>query len=291
MKEFFLENLYYYKILGVILAFALAYVLYRIYKKKHPLDPALRALEVAGNLFEHGKKDKAMKVIQDVLNKHPKNKKVYATAFNIYWINDMYPEAKAMFGVYKNEFGEELKVDRTFEQLEQEEKISKKQVDSSKGEDGVWVFKARMFWAKVVIDFGLPSIIKEVRVSPEGLSIKYLYNERHYAWSEVKESWSVLINGEGSDVRWAVIKFADKQIELNELSFKNGRVLVDQALPEYIKLPRRKYKEFGWVGLVMGFICLSLLGFFKTTGNWWYFGVAAGAFSGYLIFEKKKNRL
>lgn len=253
--------------------------------KRFVKDPNVKAIDTAGHLLEVGKKEKAKVIIQKVLNAHPQNKKIYSTVVLNYWFANMFKEAKEVFRLYRAEFGMDLKTDVTLEGLEEEEKRYVESIQE-KGEQGI--FKARLLWLKILIGLGLPSVIREVQVSPKGIVIKALYKVYHYEWKEILDAFVIELPSEGPTLKALVMRTADKNFELKDLYFEKGWVLLENTIPKYIKVSRRKYKEANWAILFSILFIFGLVSFIKIIGDW---GLGIGCVIVMILYQLYLNRI
>ncbi len=285
---FILENLYYVKFLAIIFILWVAYEIFKRYLKRKPKDPDLKAIETAGHLLEDGKKAKATVLTEKILQSHPQNKKVYSLAVFNYWTAEMYKEAKAVFPLYKSIFGEDLKADVTFEDLEAEEKRYQELTEHT---GDTWTFKARYLKFKIVINLGLPFVIREVQVSPKGFLIKRLYKDEFYEWKDIYEAFVTEPPNKDVIVKVLVMRTDNKKIELSDLYFEKGWVMLEKAIPMYLKISRHKYKEKTWLILLGLPVWIGLLIIFRLTDNWAYFVADMITIFAYYFYTNKLNKM
>ncbi len=69
-------------------------------------------------------------------------------------------------------------------------------VSVAEKKDEITIFKSHApIWAMFIFRLGLPSVVREVQVSPKGILIKALYADYQYEWKDILEAFTIVQTG------------------------------------------------------------------------------------------------
>lgn len=139
----------------------------------------------ANECMAAGKVEEAKLALQSILHSFPAEKGIYHDAVNIYLAGKLFDEAIAVFGLYKEKFGEDLHTDFTLEEIQREKKLhdsATRYYESAKAK----VFRRMSIFARGRFS-NLPMVfpVKEIAVSSDGIAFKKGGQEYRYRWTEI----------------------------------------------------------------------------------------------------------
>jgi len=143
----------------------------------------------ADYLMAGGKNEEANKILQGLLGQFPENKTVYADAVNIYVSGKMFDEAKRVFALYANRFGEQLRNDFSLKDVERDEHqytTAKREYERSP----VKVFRRMSIFERGCLGH-LPKLfpVTEIQISKDELGIQKRGRYYRYSWSDVSDAF------------------------------------------------------------------------------------------------------
>jgi len=147
-----------------------------------------KEIRKAADYMAVGEKQEAKRILENLLQRFADKKYLYNDAVNIYVVGKMFDEAKAVFHLYKNKFGEDLHSDFTLADIAQEKNGY---IDATKGYESasVKVFKRMSAFERGRLS-NLPMItpVKEIRLSQDAIILKKGRSEYQYAWSDIQDA-------------------------------------------------------------------------------------------------------
>ena len=183
-------------------------------------DPIARA----NDLLDAGDTEAADKLLQEVLADPGLPKGDYETVMLTYLEHQMYPQAKAVFDLYKSRKGKVLTADYSREEVEKEERQN---TVGGSVSGSLKVFKRYPVFPRA----GFP-YLEEIRMDDEQITVKRGGKEFSCRWADVP---AVTIRVEkhmyrsGEDIKICVLRFPNNMFKFkigDEPAFKNSGVLV-----------------------------------------------------------------
>jgi hypothetical protein len=152
-------------------------------------DTSRTAIRTANDHVAAGRKEEAKRILQELFERQPGEKRLYADAVNIYLAARMFEEAKAVFDVYKKRFGEELRTDFDLADIEREQNsyvTAAKTYQSTP----VKIFKRMSAFERGRLS-NLPTFfpVREIRLSDDEIVLKKGGKEYHYTWSDIHDAF------------------------------------------------------------------------------------------------------
>jgi hypothetical protein len=137
-----------------------------------PIGTLRKELRKASDCMAVGEKQQAKRILENLLERFATKKSLYSDAVNIYLDGKMFEEAKAMFDLYKDKFGEDLHSDFSLADIAQEQNEF---MTAGKGYENasVKVFKRMSAFERGRLS-NLPMItpVKEIRLSQDEIILK-----------------------------------------------------------------------------------------------------------------------
>lgn len=148
-----------------------------------------KEIRKAGDCIVVGEKQEAKRILDNLFERFADKKTLYGDAVNIYLAGKMFDEAKAIFHLYKDKFGEDLHSDFSLADIEQEQNGY---ITAAKGYESasVKVFKRMSAFERGRLS-NLPMIspIKEIRLSQDEIILIKGRKEYRHAWSDIQDAF------------------------------------------------------------------------------------------------------
>lgn len=211
-----------------------------------------KEIQKAADYMAVGEKKEVERILENLLRRFADKKYLYNDAVNIYMIGKMFDEAKAVFHLYKDKFGEDLHSDFTLADVAEEQN---RYIDATKGYEraSVKVFKRMSAFERGRLS-NLPVIIpvKEIRLSQDEIILRKGRREYRYGWSDIQDAFITSRAGHkgarfAEDViRTLNLKTPDRTFKIDVSSkypdFKHNEILLKELTK---RLTLREEKNMG----------------------------------------------
>ncbi len=96
----------------------------------------------------------------------------------------------------------------------------------------------------------------------------------------------------GISERYLILRTADnKKYRFGTSEFENGKVLIDEVLPRYLKVSHHAYKKMAWLYYLGLLVWVGLLFAYVATRNWIYVFCGIASIFVYLFYMLKLNKM